>query len=700
MKLYYLFPKEYLQNFSFNIITDNTLAGAMTGYASVAYFAPFFFVIYILKFIPVNAQALMYGLNFACGFLFFYKFLSLYITGKDTNWRVFISKTLASIFYVFFPILNETLYSHQLMHMYLISILPATLYFFILGVRNKNLKAICLSILIFSIFSTTYNGLPFTAAFAICLIPLMLYEFWKNKKSFLIYLVIAGITFLFLNLFWIFHIVYGVVHNTGLTNSVALFSSGDASNDNLRIVAGVSRMFSPLNQVFLTLKSGVYTLTSLSQILSVVFLAVILIAVIALKNTKNEVSTIFYLFLLSLMISWFLFMPNFGNWGPNLFLYFTSHVPLWGMFRNMYDKFSLTFGFFYAASFGVSLAIIAQSIKGDFAVKVLFSIIILVLFFNIPRVLNPFTKDRESLTRISGEFNQDYTELISYVKSIPDASRIAWLPLNAPTYASIEDTNGNFYTGLSPMRILANKSDFAGRFSFLTQQDVYLGDKVFQWLKEGDYARVAATFQNLNIGYLIIDHQLPPPEMQSFFYGGEKRELLDFQGEQFQKEILGLKVRDFGHRYSLYTINTNYANDTLFLADNYNDFPVFPTSLTYTKEASFQYNGEIKNLNENKKFIFLDPFNSDWTLYLVKNGKDIPYKSSRNIVAHGYANAWDLDYAEIKNDYTPYITLSDNGSVDFKWKLYFEPQKYNKYVYLLSLVTFILTISYIIIPKR
>src|SRR5258708_14415452 len=98
-RLYYVFPLQFLKNYSFNIISDNTLAGAMTGYASVAYFAPVFFTIWLFKFIPfLITQIILYVLNLALGFLFCYKLINLW-TPHENN-KKFAGDIIASLFYV------------------------------------------------------------------------------------------------------------------------------------------------------------------------------------------------------------------------------------------------------------------------------------------------------------------------------------------------------------------------------------------------------------------------------------------------------------------------------------------------------------------------------------------------------------------------------------------------------------------------
>ena len=180
-KLYYVFPKEFLTNYAFNIASDNTLGGAMTGYQSVAYFAPFFALVYLCKVIPfINTQMFFYGLNFVLGFLFFYKFLSLYLDNKTI--KGFLITIFSSIMYVLSPFTLKTLFTHQLIALYLVSTIPATLYFFINGIQTNKSGPILLSVVIFSLGSTTINTLPWWGAFCISLLPLLIYEFVQNFK--------------------------------------------------------------------------------------------------------------------------------------------------------------------------------------------------------------------------------------------------------------------------------------------------------------------------------------------------------------------------------------------------------------------------------------------------------------------------------------------------------------------------------------
>ena len=161
-RLYYIFPDKYLDNLAFNIISDNTLGGANTGYYPTSQFAPFlYFLVFLKKVIPfINTQNLMYGMNYAFAFIFFFLLLGFWVKKND---RLHFSiKLIGSLFYVFSPLLIRTLYTHQLISIYLISLMPAMLFFFFKAIDKKRPIYSVISSLIFTVFSTTINTIPWT----------------------------------------------------------------------------------------------------------------------------------------------------------------------------------------------------------------------------------------------------------------------------------------------------------------------------------------------------------------------------------------------------------------------------------------------------------------------------------------------------------------------------------------------------------
>jgi hypothetical protein len=688
MKLHYIYPHKYLTNFTFNLSSDNTLAGAMTGYTSVAYFAPFYISILVIKFLLpfLNTQAVMYGLNFSLGFYFMTKVLGLLLASKDYN-KYYPIIVITGLLYVFSPYLNGTLYSHQLLHIFLISVLPACIYFLLRSFTTGKLYELLISVLLFSVFTTTIGSAPYSVAFFIPLIPFLISRFYQNLGLNVKNILVAFIIFCSLNMYWMFHTVYPYVANQSPTSSISLYATDDFANDNIRIIKGVINLYNPLNIVTMNMDQGRLEKFTLFDVSKSIFIVIILFAGFVVSNKHNN-KYLYISLLLSFLLSWFLFSPNIGDWGQSTFLWISNNLPLWGMFRNMYDKFAPSLAFTYALLFGISLYIVVERWSKHRNYLYIICLTIIVTF--APYTINPFAHDRFGLTRISGNFNQDFNDLTNYLVSISDVSRIVWLPLNYPTYLPIMDTESEkYYFGPSPIRILANRNDITGKFSFLTQDDLFFGDRVFDMLERHDYEAVGNTFKELNVGHIIINHDLPPSDLASFLYGGDTFPLLNNQREELTNEILGEKIQDFGERYSLYKINKSYSSDTFSVTSN--DDVVDNTSIVeYKKLSSDEYLLSIKNINSDIELTFLSPFSTFWELYLVNRSSEI----FPHIYNNSLSNVWEISYERLLQE----GNITDQG-IAAEFRLYFKPLKYTTFANAISIITLILLVIYLIIAR-
>ncbi len=181
-RFYYIFPLEYLKNFSFNIISNNTLGGNM-GYLPVSYSAPTIFVLFLLKsiFSGLNTQLIAYGLILSIGFLYMYLFLREVISSKSVY--LYWGRLVTAVYYIFSIYLTKTFYQHQLISMYSIMVLPVCLYLFIVGIKKNSYAYIIASSLFYSVFSSTLYGLPWLLPAIFTLIPLLLYVQKNNRGN-------------------------------------------------------------------------------------------------------------------------------------------------------------------------------------------------------------------------------------------------------------------------------------------------------------------------------------------------------------------------------------------------------------------------------------------------------------------------------------------------------------------------------------
>lgn len=669
-KLYYIFPNKFISHYALNVASENTLAGAMTGYASVAYFAPLFYILSFAKlFNSISTQMLFYGMNLSLGFLFFYQFLGLWLKEK-TNYDYF-AKVMASIFYVCSIFLVNTLYTHQLLSFYLVSLVPVVLLLFIKSIRSNKIVFSLAAVLIFSLFSTTFNVLPWIAGFLLSSVPIMIYELVKNPRAFVKQLFLSLIAFILLNNFWLFHFLNAALTSSGLAGQMKYYTNSSFVADNLRIVMGVSRIFSPIAIPFLSLDSQALMHLSINNFISLLPFVIVICAGIG-SYFHKELGKIYALSLLGFLLSWFLFSPNFGEWGPRIFLSLSIHIPFFTMFRNMYDKFSLSLAFYYAFVFCVSLQVLFHIVT-NVRSKVIFLVIMCIaMVFILTNSYQAITTRVNAKTEFSGTFNDDYTNLTTYLFSLHNASHVLWLPLNDPTYANIEDKYhpGHFYSGLSPLQEFTGMPDYAGRFSFIREGDLFFGDKLFLQLKNKQFEEFGKVLQADNAKYVVIDHQKLPEDIQEFMYGGKEKPLLAMQNKEFIKTIIGNKIKDFGKRYTLYEINQKFDNDKIYLSTSSALFAQSSQKVTYKKNNDSEYEITVSHIDKNDTLFFLEPFDQRWKLNIKQNITNQPL-TTEHIVVEDYANGW----------------VFKNESINTTFLLNFDTVKYGNLIYIVSILT-------------
>ena len=173
-RLYYIFPLEYLKNASLSVISHNTFGGNM-GYWPISYSAPTIAFLYLIKtLLPLfNTQMIAYGLIFSSGFIFFYLFLGE-LSAKKTTYS-FWASIAASLAYVLSTYITKTFFQHQLISIFSIMAVPGVMYFFLAGIRRKNMKLIVAGALLYSVFSSTLYSVPWILPVFLTLIPLFLY---------------------------------------------------------------------------------------------------------------------------------------------------------------------------------------------------------------------------------------------------------------------------------------------------------------------------------------------------------------------------------------------------------------------------------------------------------------------------------------------------------------------------------------------
>lgn len=685
-KLYYSFPFEQISSYKDSLVSVN-LAGSGS-YFPIQLNIPFLGFIGLIKvvFPFLDTQSFLFGINLALGFFFFYKLLGLFL--KDDGWDTFFIKQFSSIFYIFSTFSFYTVWSLQLFSVYLVSIFPLILYFFFKAVlEDKYFYSVIASLVTF-FFSVFLWTTPWLMALIIASFPLASYVFIKNKKTFFKVLIISLSLAALLNFYWLAHFVFAPFSsdkNSG--DMVSGVASSQFRAENERVILDVSRnnelMYPMFNlfhkQIQISSHWANYDIYK-NWHLKFFFFNLIFLAIIFFGAFYANKSSRYRGLYLTSLVSWvavlFLFTAHISSWGTLVFLWLNKNVPGFVMFRNMHDKFGLALAFSYAFLLAISLKIFYENINRSRIKRTILAIIFLVTILSAkPFILgeyyeNPIWTTKNTYNTIQ-DFNDDFSNLLGYLKNNHEASRYLWLPMNRAGYTLIQDKNlGNhYYVGTSPLQFLSNTSDFTGLLSFGKYYN-YLQELIL----EKKYDDIGKFMQKMNVKFIIVNHNISPDLQKSYFFK-TSGELYGAQQGDFLDIILGEKVRDFGNRYSLYKINDRFANEKIYTTDTIERVPHDFSQVSYKKVASYQYEIKVSHLKEKRKLVFLDPYHKLWELnFKLDNTTFI--KGSHDLV-FDYANGWVMDPENIKQIFPEkYYQKNSDGSIDLDLVLYFEPEKY------------------------
>lgn len=419
---------------------------------------------------------------------------------------------------------------------------------------------------------------------------------------------------------------------------------------------------------------------------------VILLGGVFLSKGEKKYGGLYILSVVGLLFSLLLVTPDFGDWNVNLFIFFNNHIPLFTIFRNMYDKFGIAVSFQFAFALFIALVILGEKIHR----KSLRVLIILLLTGITVWNAHMYIFSDKSADGISGVFNEDYISLIGYVKSMNEASRFVWLPLNFSSYSVIEDAKnpGRFYYGSSPLQFLAETSDYTGFQSFATAADSDLNFQMLGLIHEKKYDEIGKILQRMNAKYIINYHYAIPKQ----FYNHMNFEgAIDQQASGMLNELKGEKIRDFGGRYTLYSINVKYHSEKIFLTDTFDTFPDTFTGLTFQKISPSRFDIVVNNQSELIHIAFLEPFDPLWQLSAVdRDGNLCHIPNLQQMMIYRYGNGWTVSKDALVNACPNAFQTNANENEMLSLRVTFKAEKYSSSVNIVSIVCWIIVVVYLV----
>jgi len=707
-RLFYLYPNLFYKNFASKIVTDNS-------FSNIGNFLPppavlsFTLLIWFLKtLLPFgNLQSLLYTINIFGGIFSFYLFLSLFIKNNFSYSKAL--KIIASVMYVFSIFNFYTLFNSKLIDIFLITIFPLSMYLFISAIEKKRPYYIAILSIILTVFGVVSAALLWFLATLLVIMPLILYRLRNNWKTILTYSLFLSGLLVLLNFHWLIYVFHTTLGDktTGSANSIV---SSDFLNENAQgihsSVDNNSLLYPLLNlyhrQIQINFNWPYLPIfqTWYMNILyfNVLFILPIFIAGFLNKN-KDAISRFYAVSSACFLLGIYFFTVNigsfkFGNIGITAFTWMVIHIPGFVIFRNMYDKFGHAMAFIYALTLALSLSLLFQYIQSKKVKIAILGTLCIIIFANaFPFLTNRFDTlpiwTTSSMYQGTKEFNHDYQNLVAYLKNQEYEGRYLILPLSSGNVMAIRDESlGNhFYVGVSPLLILSGKNDYSGMLSFGSREK-----ELDTAVRTQDYETTGRIFEEMNVSFIIINKDIPSELQNSYLYPGG---LYSIQDDEFKNEFLGKKVRDFGEKYSVYTINPKYKNQKIFLSDESEEMPTNFENVTFKKIASQDFSVDIHSLSHIQQLLFLEDYDSGWKLYL-KDGSELAIPIER-VSSYPYAMKWELDPSFIQSHVAKenYMVNSD-GSLSLPIHIYFSPFRYYYSALAFSGCSFFLIVGYII----
>jgi hypothetical protein len=708
-RLYFLYPNEYYSHFVSSIVGDNTLSniGNFLPSSSISFFL---FSLIGAKALwgGINLQTLFYVLNIFCGIFFFYKLME-YIFKTDFPSKKIIL-ILSSCMYVFSIFNFYTLFNSRLTAVFLISILPLSVFLFLKACKEKKIHLIALIAVLVTISTVTSIASLWFLAAILVLLPFLLYLLRESILRVVLYGAILLVFIILLNLNWLVFLGHTTLtKKTGgeASNSIVSQNFIEDNANGVRSTVSGNSFFYPLlnsyhrgiqennNWPYLPIyRSWYQTLLPLNLffILTIFFAGVV--------GRKNKTVYSLYLFAsLSLFIALYLFTivageTTYGNLGINTFVWLINHIPGFVIFRNMYDKFGLGLSFSFAILFAISVRLLFDILKNErFKTGFLISTAFLILLIAKPFLFGEFDKlpiwTTRNLYQGTTSFNEDYLNLVNFVKSQEYHGRYAFIPLSGGNVIPIQDKYkpDHYYVGVSPLLILTGKNDYSGTLSFGEyDKDLYFA------IYDHDYEKAGTIFQNMNVAYVIVNKDVPAELQSSYMY---EWRFFDAQRDEFLQTVAGQKIQDFGSRYSLYTINDTYKNEKIELRNTIEDPSDLFSDVTYQKVASYEYHATLKDVTDMTYLSFFEENDSGWILKDA-TGKTIPLQ--KLATNNPYRNTWLLD-KQVLSSFDGYKENND-GTATMELTLYFQPYDYYLPSLIFTLISFVVLIFYVIWSER
>lgn len=592
---------------------------------------------------------------------------------------------LGGLFYVFNPAMTEN-YIRALPSHDQVFLNPLMAYlllkFFLSGKMRFAVIAITVSVVFAHVYSYT-GAPPFFAFYPLAMLFVVGYVVWVKKQSigwtrvFLAILLFLGVH--------AFHFVpefYDLIDTSNRTTA-RVFSKADAAEQLTYFVSVL-----PIPRVSLRWFAASAWMPAITW--SVV-VPLVIVCGFLLATRPRRTLTLVGLFTLATL---YLSTAKVSDAAVELYKQFFLYVPGFSMFRNFYGQWQFVFFFFYSILFGVCLAAIFSHL-GRRAIAMVSIFIAGVLVIRAIPFLNGTMvnqKNHLSDTRVAVAMDPKYSEMLSFIRTLPSDGKILVLPFTDCCYGVIHGTNNGAYVGKSPVGSLTGKHDFAGYDEILPFSDTF-----WRLSREKNYQEIKKLLGILNIRYVFYnsDPRVYDATFPSYPYDYARKHLPDSQEgyREFVDRITTTRLYSAGtfelyeterHLYlPLFYVSSavlpykddsrlsEYAkaeaffkipqNNTRDVYIEQNDFllknadVLSSPSVTYSQISPVKYRITVSAATEPYLLVMLMRFNEGWKVY----SDMIQLAGNSHFRVNGYANAWYItpEATGMQNSYELIVEL-------------------------------------------
>lgn len=725
-RLQYLYPEIFLEHIA--PYSWNRFASVGTSVAS-QFYLPFLIFWVIIKSIIGNLTVLNY-LAFSSpliiGFIYFQKFLNELVTEKKYKLEIYAG----TLFYLFSPILAYDQLFIFLTPVWLVGLIPIILYYFLRYLKTSKFINVFKALLAGSVFSLVALSVPWILGLflPILLSFIILPVLYKKKKiisGFKKFILFFGLLALSQS-FWLLGYAMSYMEVSSNSFAIKIFTSDFQDTFTPTVLStATGNIFYPLLNIFHRqiafdfvwgLRNVFLTFYDKTLLLNTIFILILFLGLSSFKKYADKSERKVYLiFLSSFLISLYFFTVNIGPL-KDLFL-LLGHLPLFTMFRNFYDKFSLGYVVIYSVVITMSLIFAKRRLKKFKKTSIFITyIFIFVILFNLTPLKKTINAPIWTTENIYKKIiiPKEYLDFMNDIKkTITPNNIILSLPFGSSTYTVIkEEDSDNIFLGVSPVFVFSGVSDMSGYLSFNYSNEANLIDKI---IMDRKYAELNKILYNHNVNYVFVTKNIPEEVKKSYAFS---KEVLRVQDEEFYNSVWGKKLltSEKGN-YELYTTK---KRNSLLKSEN----------LYFQRVNPAKFKLYIKNIKDPQSLSFLESVHGDWKLYLNERPSlsfceqrvrfseyktieceerfkvyddDIsfiwrkPIFESSHTVENEFSNKWVIDPEYIKNNYdSSFYKLNKDGTIDIEMDLYFQSQRYFYVGLGVSLVVFLTCLLYLI----